>query len=416
MFSGKKRAFLLYHRRAGKDIACWNFLIHQAIHDKVGIYYYVLPTYTQGKKVIWDGINENGERLLEYIPKVLLQSLNTTEMKIRLINGSLIQVIGAENYDSIRGTNPYGVVFSEFAMQEPRIWTEIVSPILLKNGGWAVFNTTPMGKNHAHELWSMAIQNPSWYTQKLTIEDTHLIAPEMLDKEREEGKPEEIIQQEYYCSFTRGVDGSYYGKLMQKVREEERIMDLPLIPDLPCHTSWDIGVGDSTSIWIFQELRNGKYNFINYYENHGEGLEHYVNYLNEWKTKNKALWGKHFVPHDMQNREFTSGVDRMAVAKDFGYVMTIIPRKPVAEGIQAARSIIPLSNFSMHNCKRGIDCLDNYHKKYNDILKYYYDEPLHDQWSHGADAFRMAAIGIKMFNKGGSVDGDYKALRKYWGE
>ena len=161
MFNGYRRAYLLYHRRAGKDFSCWMFMIYCALRDRPGIYYYILPTYAQGKKVIWDAIDESGKRFLDYIPKeAIIGKPNQQEMKIRLVNGSLIQIIGSDNPDSIRGTNPKGVVLSEYALQDPRIWHEIISPIFAKNNGWGIFNTTPRGKNHAWELWEIIQDSP----------------------------------------------------------------------------------------------------------------------------------------------------------------------------------------------------------------------------------------------------------------
>ena len=187
MFSGYRRAFLLYHRRAGKDYSCWMLTIYAACRDVPGIYYYILPTYNQGRKVIWDGMDESGKRFLDYVPKQFIEGQpNSSEMKIRLKNGSLIQIVGSDNTDAIRGSNHKGVVLSEYAMQDPRIWSEILSPILLKNGGWAVFNTTPMGKNHAWKLWDDMRDSKTWFRQKLTIEDTGLITQEQIDQERAE--------------------------------------------------------------------------------------------------------------------------------------------------------------------------------------------------------------------------------------
>jgi phage terminase large subunit len=183
------------------------------------------------------------------------------------------------------------------------------------------------------------------------------------------------------------------------------------------HTSWDIGIGDSTSIFFFQALKNGTYNFINYYENNGEGLGHYIKYLNDFKFANEIEYGTHFVPHDMQNKEFTSGVDRMQSAREFGYEMTVVPRKGIDEGIQAVRSILPLCSFDIKKCANGIKCLDFYRKKWNESLKVYYDEPLHDRYSHGADSFRYAATGIKSigFDRDSRPDDEIKAINAYWG-
>jgi hypothetical protein len=249
--------------------------------------------------------------------------------------------------------------------------------------------------------------NSEYFATKLTIEDTGVYESDFLERKRGEGMPEDFIQQEYFCSFTRGAEGAYYGKLIQKARDEDRITRISVTSDLPVHTAWDIGIGDSSAIWLFQTLKNGRINFLHYYENNNEPLDHYLRYLDNWKAKHGVVFGKHFVPHDMRNREFTSGISRMEVARNMGYVMTPIVNPEgraygIEEGIQTARSLLPHCQFDESHCKRGVQCLDFYRKKWNDILKVYFDEPLHDQYSHGADAFRMAAIGIKTI--GTSID------------
>lgn len=420
--SGKNRLVCCWHRGCGKDLLFLNALI-DIMSEKPGVYLHCFPKYAQGKKAIWTSVHQTDEgesmAYLDHIPKELIKGKNGTEMMIQLKNGSIYCIMGLDgrNAERARGMNPNFVILSEYAYMDPEAW-QTLEPRISQNKGTAVFLSTPNGQNHFYNLYNYAKQNPDrYYASLLTIEDTQTISLDHINQLREEGFPEDFIQQEYYCSFTRGAEGSYYGKFIQKARDDDRITSLPIIPDLPCHTAWDIGIGDATAIWTFQALRNGTYNLINYYENQGEGLEHYVNVLNEYKAKNRIIWGRHFVPHDMQNREFTSGVDRLTSAREFGYEMTIIPRKPIAEGIQAVRTILPLCSFDAVNCKYGIQCLDFYRKKYNDSLKTYYDEPLHDKYSHGADAFRMAAIGIKSigFFNDEALENDFKALKNYWG-
>lgn len=316
-------------------------------------------------------------------------------MKIRLVNGSIIQVIGSENYDSIRGTNPCGVVFSEFAMQEPRIWSEVVSPILLKNGGWAVFNSTPLGKNHAWDLWVMSQRQDSWFTQVLTVNDTNLITKAQIDQERAEGKSEEIIQQEYYCSFDRGIEGSYYAKLMTKAREERRIGRVGTDPYAKVNTYWDLGVGDSTAIWFVQFVGN-EVHLIDYYENAGEGLPHYIKMLDEKRIANSWIYDQHWAPHDIRQREFSSGISRLDTAAALGVNFMIAPEVSIEDGIEAVRSVLSKCYFDEKQCLQGIKCLDNYRKRWNDKLSVYSNSPLHDYASHGSDAFRYFAVSYKL--------------------
>jgi len=201
MDGGKKRAILIHHRRAGKDKVCFNFIVKEAF-KRVGTYFYFLPTREQAKKVIWDNIDNDGFKMLDHIPKEVIKGTNATELKIELINGSIIQLMPADIFDkSGVGTNPVGVVFSEFPIQRPEIWN-YVRPILAVNGGWAVFNGTPRGQNHAYNLYQMAKGLPDeWFVQLLTVDDTNVLTPEQIESERGSGMPQQLIDQEYYCKF-----------------------------------------------------------------------------------------------------------------------------------------------------------------------------------------------------------------------
>lgn len=199
IIGGGKRAFWCIHRRAGKDLSCWNLMILMA-HVRKGVYYYFLPSYAQGRRIIWDGIDGTGRAFLDYIPKQLVVSKNATEMKITLLCGSVIQIVGTDNYDSIMGTNPVGCVFSEYSLQDPKAW-DFIRPILTENGGWAVFNGTPRGLNHFFDLYRTSLENASWYSAKLSVKDTGALSEEQIAEERSAGMPEPMIQQEFYCSF-----------------------------------------------------------------------------------------------------------------------------------------------------------------------------------------------------------------------
>ncbi len=214
MDNGTKRAVLVWHRRAGKDKTCWNYMIKRAF-ERVGTYFYFLPEYSQAKKVIWDNIDNDGFRMLEHVPAELIKATNKQELKVELINGSVIQLIGADNFSkSGVGTNPIGVVMSEYSINNPEVWG-FIRPILAVNGGWAIFNFTPRGQNHAFQLLEMAKDNEDWFTQILTIDDTQILSDEDIERERNEGMSQAMIDQEYYCkfiesatSFFRNISGS----------------------------------------------------------------------------------------------------------------------------------------------------------------------------------------------------------------
>ena len=211
-----------------------------------------------------------------------------------------------------------------------------LEPRVTQNGGTAIFLSTPNGQNHFYQLYNFAKQTQSkdWFAQLLTIDDTKAVDPQHIIELREQGYPEDFLQQEYYCSFTRGAQGGHsYGKQIQQARDEDRITMLNINRELPCNTAWDIGIGDSSAIWTFQVLGNGKLHFIDYYENHGVGLHHYLTYLDNFRSKHNIIWGNHYVPHDMRNREFSSGISRMDIAANLGYKMTPVIKDGQAYGL-----------------------------------------------------------------------------------
>lgn len=389
---GFKRVLAVLPRRAGKDITALNYVIRQMIMNP-GVYYYIFPTYSQAKKVIWDSMTNDGERILDYFPEELILQKNSQEMKIRMkaINGkeSLFQLVGSDNYDSLMGTNPRGVVFSEYALQDPRAY-QYIRPILTANGGWALFISTPRGKNHLWELAQIAQNSPEWFYSKLSVEDTNHIPLEEIDRERREGlMSEDMIQQEYYTSFTMGVEGAYYAKYMDIARRDARIGMVPWENGFKVHTAWDIGVRDSTTIIFFQTVGQ-TIRIIDCYENSKEGLEHYADII-----QNKPyVYGTHIAPHDIRVKEWGSGLTRIAKAKDLGIDFTIADQHNIPDGIEACRSLFSKLWIDENNCEPLLKALENYRQEYDAKRKVYNSRPLHDWSSHYADAFRYLAVSL----------------------
>jgi hypothetical protein len=397
MHDGKTRALLVWHRRCGKDIACLNFMVDQMMR-KVGVYYYLFPTHKQARKVIWDGIQEDGKRIIDVaFPKDLIDGKpNQTEMKIRLHNGSLFQLIGSDIADSIAGTNPCGVVLSEYSLQDPTCWNVILRPILRKNKGWAVFNGTPRGKNHQYDLDVMARANPDeWFYQRLTVDTTNLIPPEDIEKERREGVSEEVIQQEYYCSYERGIEGSYYGRLIDKARREGRIGRVYYEPRAVVNCYYDIGFGDSTAI-IFAQDVGTELRVIDFYEASGESFAHYVKVL----QAKPYVYGKHYFPHDAGSGSLQTGTTLQKVASDLGIKSIILPRDDIEVGIEMTRTMLNTAYIDEFNCSHLLKCLENYHKKFNEKMNCYSNTPVHDWSSHAADACRYMAMARAIHGKG----------------
>lgn len=400
--SGIKRAVWVVHRRGGKDVTAFNWCIFQLLLNPGWTAFHILPTYSQAKKVIWDSSTNDGKRILDYIPKELIESKNGHEMKIRFTNGSLFQLIGSDNIDSLVGSNPKIIIFSEYAIQSPAAW-DYLRPILDVNKGYAVFISTPRGKNHFYELVKRARTNSNWFCEVLSVKDTGVLSEEEIQAIRDEGQSEEHIQQEYYCSFDRGVEGSYYGKLISKAYEEKRICNVPYEPRSPVHTAWDIGYGDSTSITFWQEI-GGELRIIDFYENQGEGIAHYVKYI----QSKPYVYGSHYLPHDAGSGSIQTGRTLQDVAYEQGIKSIVLEREiDIQVGIEAVRTLLSICFMDEKKCSHLIKCLENYHKKFNEKTNSYSENPVHDQWSHAADSVRYMANARIQYGRGlGSLNKD----------
>jgi phage terminase large subunit len=391
--SGYKRAVVIWHRRAGKDKTLIN-LVSKKMMERVGTYYYFFPTYTQGKKILWLGMDKSGFRFIDHFPKQLVASKNDTELKVEYKNGSIFQIIGTDNIDSIVGTNPIGCVFSEYALQNPKAW-DFIRPILAENGGWAIFNYTPRGKNHGYDLYEMAIRNPKWFVQKLTVDDTGIISPEVIQEERDSGMSEEMIQQEYYCSFTAAIMGAYYWKEYDEAEKAGRFTNVPYESSALVHTVWDLGIRDSMAIGFYQGVGLERRK-IDYLELTGKGLPEAIKTVKE----KPYIYGNHFAPHDIQVRELGTGKSRWEVAKEVGIEFKIVPNLPIQDGIEAGRRFFKKLWVDKENCKDWLRLIPQYTKEYDEDKKIFKDKPLHDWTSHGADEFRYAALVEDQFDNG----------------
>lgn len=392
MDSGFTRGVFIWHRRAGKDKSLINLLVKKAV-ERVGNYYYLFPTYSQGRKILWEGIDKEGFKFLDHIPKEIIKSTNGQEMKIELVTGSTIRVVGTDNINSIVGTNPVGCVFSEYSLQDPRAWS-FIRPILAENGGWAVFNYTPRGANHGKQLYEMAKNDPdNWFVQKLTVDDTQAIPRDILDHERTEmlmqTGSDALYMQEYYVSFDAPVEGAYYGAHMIRAEEEQRITSVPYEPTCLVNTYWDLGMDDSMTIW-FVQMVGRELRVIDYYEASGEGLPLYAKVLQE---KN-YVYGEHWFPHDGMVREIGTGKSRKEVAESLGIKPLMITKRPEQkeDGIEAVRNILPRCYFDEKKCEQGLNALRSYQKVFDDKNMVYRPTPLHNWASHGADGFQTFAL------------------------
>jgi len=374
--AGQKRLLTIWHRRAGKDKCDINF-VARATQMRVGTYFYFLPTFAQGRRIIWEGMDSQGFRFLHHIPQELWDGKpNETDMRVRLKNGSIFQIVGSDKIDRIVGTNPVGCVFSEFTLQDPAGW-DFVRPILRENGGWALFNGTPRGKNHMYRLNEMAKTNDEWFSEVLTIDDTGVMTDADVQAERDSGMSEELIQQEFYCSFTGGMEGAYYTEHMAKASEDGRICRVPHDEALPVHTAWDMGL-DRTAIIFFQTPKSGLINIIDYHEDGGKSMAHYISWVLRHGEKEDYVYGEHIGPWEVISGNYESGVTREETAKNLGIVFKPAPKLSRVEGINAVLMLLGKCVIDDVKCARLIEALIEYRRKIDRTTKEYKEEPLHN--------------------------------------
>lgn len=388
------RAILCWHRRCGKDLLTVNILAMKALQRK-GLYLYIGPFQSQMKKIIWRGADGQGRGFIDFIPKELVTRKSEQEMSLTLVNGSVIQLVGADDGgDRCVGTNPVGIMMSEAALCTPRIW-QILNPVLAENGGWWMCNSTPRGKNWFWKMLEEAKVNPEWFASHLPVTKTKAVSAADLRKARAEMNSEALFQQEFMASFEIPVEGSYYGPIITKLYKKKQMLEvIPPDPSLPVHTGWDLGMDDATTIWAVQ-LFQKEIRIVAYYENSGEGLAHYAKWLHDWSALHDVTFGKHYFPHDVKVRELGSGRSRIETLRKLGIRAIPVKKLSIMDGIEAVRNILPRCWFSIGSCGTGIEHLKDYSKEFDPIKQVYRKQPKHDQHSHGADAFRTLAVGLK---------------------
>lgn len=398
--SGGKRAVAVWHRRAGKDDVCMHHTACAAM-ERPGTYWHLLPEYAQARKAVWDAVNPHtGKRRIdEAFPAEIRRYTREQEMSIGIGPTSTWQLVGSDNFNALMGTPPVGVNFSEFALANPAAWAYI-RPILLENGGWATFISTPRGKNHLKKMFDHAKTTSDWFWEQLTADQTGVFTPEQLKNELLELQAQHgddfgrsIFEQEYFCSFEAAILGSIWGDLVSKADRDGRITKVQHQDGIPVHTAWDLGFTDDTACWFFQMIF-GELHVIDYFEDSGKGVEFYADIL---KAKVKDLgyqYGTHYLPHDARARTLAAGgksIQQQLQALRVGRIV-IAPRLDVEEGIQAGRATFPAVWIDSELCADGVEHLRNFKREWDDEKKVFSMRPVHDAASHAASAWRTMSL------------------------
>jgi phage terminase large subunit len=374
---------MVVHRRAGKTVATLNDTVKRAVMDgkQDGRYAYIAPFYSQAKMVAWD-------YLLKYTEPIRTAA-NVSELSVDLINRSRVRLFGADNPDSLRGIYLDGATLDEVADMKPRIWGEVIRPLLADRGGWATFIGTPKGKNEFHRIWKNALSDPAWYTLLLKASQSGLVSADELAEVRKH-ITEDQYEQEFECSFEAAILGAFYGRDLVKLDQAGRITaECRHDPTLPVHTAWDLGFRDDTAIWWYQVVRN-EIHVIDFHASSGQNIEFYAELIASRPYK----YGRHWLPHDARAKTLASGgrsiIEQLAQHLDIK-TLTIAPELSVQDGIQAVRMMLPRVWFHP-DCEEGIEALRQYQREWDEDKNAFKERPRHDWTSHPADAFRMMAV------------------------
>lgn len=386
----------MVHRRGGKTVAVVGDLCDEALNfDKLdpitGLplrnpqYAYVAPTRGQAESIAWEYFKE----MLKDIPGVQFHS---TKLRISFPHprGTCkIFLLGAENFDNIRGMYLDGYVLDEYGDIHPDARDKVLLPMTSDRLGWEIVIGTPKGDNQFKDRFDKAMESDKEFALLLSVDDTNLIdQDELIDLKQ--GMSTEAFNQEYMCRFDAEPEGYYYVKYMNELRDLNRITKVSYDPYLPVITFWDLGINDSGVIWFAQEVGKSVH-VIDHYETNNEGLDTFVKVLNE----KGYSYSKHFLPHDVMVRELTnSGKTRKDYLEGLGVhpIEVVAKSQNLLEDIHAVRVFLRKCWFDAELTAEGVRALRSYSKKWDRRKKVYLNTPDHNWASHSADGFRQMAV------------------------
>lgn len=383
----QKNAVIVWHRRAGKTVACVADLIEKALRCPLDMpqYSYIAPTYKQAKKIAWKYLKKMGA-------PVIAKTMES-ELSVELVNGATITLFGADNPDSLRGLYHDGVIIDEYGDIAPMLYGEIIAPAVADRDGWVVFIGTPKGPNHFYELWKDSANDPDWFRSELRASTSGVFSSERLAKiKKQPGMDEDTYNQEFECDFHAANKGSYYARQLNDLEAAGHMGAFPYDPSLPVITGWDIGYSDDTSIW-FAQVHGRDIHIIDFWTGSGYSLD---DVLDELRAK-PYHYAPFIVPHDAKNKSFQTGKSVRELMWAAGAQNMLAPQLSVQDGITAVRATLPSVYFNT-DCesvrKYGLPALIMYQRQYDEVRRVFKQAPLHDWSSNPADAFRYLSLGV----------------------
>jgi len=365
-----RNAYLICHRRYGKTVACVAELILRALYTtkRNAQFAYVAPFRSQAKAVAWLHLVDMTDGLATEV--------KVSELSVTLPNGSKIFLTGSDNVNALRGLYLDGCVIDEFAQCRPSLLEAVIMPCLFDRSGWLVIIGTAYGRlNQFYDYREKAVGPDSgWFFRDLKITDTGLFSPEQQEEMRQQ-QSQAKYEQEFLNSFTAELTGTYYASILTQIEAAGQVSpDHAYDPLMTVQVAFDIGRGDSTVAWFWQERPDG-IAVIDLYSNHGEPADHYIDMLKGKPYTYSSVW----LPHDARAKTFAtkkSALEQFLAAK---LPTHITPSLSVEDGIEAARQTLLYSYFNAEACYEGIEALRMYRKKWDELNQCFSSTPLHDR-------------------------------------
>lgn len=411
--AGARTVVLAWHRRMGKDeVALHNAAIKTM--ERVGNYWHMLPVQEQARKAIWEAVNPDTGRVRwkDAFPDEIIAHVDNQSMRVTLKNGSTWQVLGSDNYQSMVGTTPVGMTFSEAALADSSAFG-FFRPILLENNGWSVHISSVRGRNHFYRLFKNYENRPDAFVELLSAEDTGVFTALQLAMERRDyialygnALGNSLFEQEYLSSWDAAVVGKVFGAECRELRKSGRALPLAYDPRFPVDTSWDLGVGDTNVILFWQTVGNVE-RLFDWYAGNDTGIDHYAEIL----ASKRYFYRHHAAPHDIANREWgLNGVTRLDHAKSLGVHFERMPNIPKGDSIAAGSQLLRRMEINVHedpvedpmdDCTFILEAIEQYRFNFDKERRVMSKNPVHDWSSHYNDALMTRGIHSLQLRGGG---------------
>jgi phage terminase large subunit len=316
-----------------------------------------------------------------------------TQNAIRGKNGSEFAFVGLKNnIANVKSYEGIDICWVEEAQTVSRNSWKTLTPTIRKDNSeiWVTFNPE-LETDETYQRF-VVHQPPDAVVQKINWSDNPWF-PDSLKSEKEalKARDEEAYNQVWEGMCRTSVDGAIFGAEMAKAETENRIMKVPYDPTKPVHAVCDLGWADATAWWFIQFI-GMETRLIRYFEDTQRTMTSYLADLQSFGYVYDTIW----LPHDAQNKTLAAaGRSIEDIVRGAGFKTRVLERVPVVDSINAARTIFPNCYFDRENTADGLNCLRHYRYEVDPDTGQFSRNPLHDRYSHGADAFRYIALMVR---------------------